>query len=532
LEYPAADQAAGVPSPKGMDRGVMAVFAGLMLGTLVSALNLTLVAPALPTIVAELGGLADYTWIPISAMLASTIVTPIAGKLSDVYGRKPLYMTGILIFTIGSALSGLAPNFWFLVFARFVQGTGMGFLLPLSQAIIGDVISPRERGKYQGVLGASFGLASIVGPAAGGFITEHLSWRWLFFVNVPIAVVTLVVIARYMHIHNERRRHSIDVWGSVTLAAGLSCLLLATVWGGVHYPWGSWQIVGLYSAAAILLLAFVWIEIRAAEPVLPLQLWKSSVFTLSNIATVGVAMSMFGAIYFLPVFVQGVIGNGVAASGAILVPMLLAMIISSILSGQLISRTGRYKAVSLAGLIVLGAGFFIMSTLDAGATNREAIEAMILIGLGLGTTMQIYVLIVQNAVSARDMAVATSTTQLSRSIGSAIGLAILGTILSQGMASAMARYLPPAALKKLELSGSSATATAVFDPSQLAHLPPAIAIGIRHALADALHPVFVAGLVIVVASFVATLFINELPLRQTAHVAAGRRPSRAETQTD
>jgi predicted MFS family arabinose efflux permease len=268
------------------------------------------------------------------------------------------------------------------------------------------------------------------------------------------------------------------------------------------------------------------------EPVLPLHLWKSSLFTLSNIATVGVAMSMFGAIYFLPVFIQGVIGNGVTASGAILVPMLLAMIISGVAGGALISRTGRYKYLLLGGLLVMAAGFFMLSTFGPGTSNRDAIEAMILIGVGLGTTMQTYILIVQNSVSGRDMAVATSTTQLSRSVGSAIGLAILGTILAQGMAGAMARYLPPAALQKLASSGSGSTATAIFDPSQLGHLPPAIAIGIRHALADALHPVFVAGLVIVAASFLATMFIRELPLRQTAHVTAGRRPALIETQAD
>src|SRR5213082_4162529 len=268
-----ATKATSAPVNAGVDRGVMAVFAGLMLGSLIASLNLTLVAPALPTIVAELGGLADYTWIPISAMLASTIVVPLAGKLSDIYGRKPLYMTGILVFAVGSALSGLAPNFWFLVFARFVQGAGMGFIMPLSQAIIGDIISPRERGKYQGMMGASFGLASIIGPAAGGLITEHWSWRWLFFVNLPIAVVTLIVIWFFMHVPNERRQHSIDVWGSVTLSLGIAGTLLATVWGGVQYPWVSWQIIGLYAASAVLLAAFVWIERRAAEPVLPLQLW-------------------------------------------------------------------------------------------------------------------------------------------------------------------------------------------------------------------------------------------------------------------
>ena len=516
-----ATRATSTTDKKGLDRGVMAVFAGLMLGSLIASLNMTLVAPALPTIVAELGGIADYSWIPISAMLASTIVVPVAGKLSDIYGRKPLYMTGIVVFAVGSALSGIAPNFWFLVFARFVQGAGMGFIMPLSQAIIGDIISPRERGKYQGMMGASFGVASIIGPAAGGFITQNFSWRWLFFVNLPFAVLTLIVVAFYMHVPNERRAHKIDVWGSVTLSLGITCALLATVWGGAQYPWGSRQIVGLYAAGAVLLVIFAWVETRAAEPVLPLRLWKSSVFTFSNIAGMGVAMSMFGAIFFLPVFVQGVIGNSVTNSGAILVPMLVAMIVTSVGSGQLISRTGRYKLPLLVGLVVMGAGFYMLSTFDVHTSNQTAIEAMVLIGLGLGVTMQTYTLVVQNSVGRHDMAVATSATQLSRSIGAAVGLAILGTILTQGMATAMPKYLPAAALAKLQAAGGS-TAGAVFDPAQLAHLPPAIAAGIRHGLADALHPVFTAGLPIIAVAFVATLLIRELPLRQTAHVTAGR----------
>src|SRR5207248_1207619 len=350
--------------------------------------------------------------------------------------------------------------------------------------------------------------------------TEHFTWRWLFFVNLPIAVLTLVVIWFFMHVPNERRPHRIDVWGSVTLSLGIAGTLLATVWGGVQYSWSSWQIIGLYAASAVLLAAFVWIERRAAEPVLPLQLWKSSIFTFSNIASVGVAMSMFGAIFFLPVFVQGVVGNSVTNSGAILVPMLVAMIVTSVLGGQLISRTGRYKALLLVGLASMGVGYYMLSTFSVSTTNQQVIVAMVLLGLGLGAAMQTYTLVVQNSVSRQDMAVATSTTQLSRSIGAAVGLAILGNILASAMTSAMPRYLPPDVVAKLQASGA-ADAGALFDPSQLAHLPPLIEIGIRHGLADALHPVFLAGIPIVAIALVATFFIREVPLRQTAHVAAG-----------
>ena len=313
----------------------------------------------------------------------------------------------------------------------------------------------------------------------------------------------------------------------MTLSLGVSAVLLATVWGGTQYAWGSWQIVSLYAAGALLLIAFAWFETRAEEPVLPLHLWKSSIFTFSNIASIGVAMTMFGTIYFLPVFVQGVIGNSVTSSGAILVPMLVAMIVTSIGSGQIISRTGRYKMPLIVGMLLMVAGYALLSLLDVHSTNQQVVIAMIVIGLGLGTSMQTYTLVVQNSVSRKDMAVATSATQLSRSIGAAIGLAVLGTILSQGMAAALPRYLPGGAAARLNLSGAS-SAGALFDPAQFAHLPSAIAIGIRHGLADALHPVFLAGVPILLVALIATLFIREVPLRQTAHVAAGRPGQAAE----
>src|SRR2546423_6285111 len=398
----------------------------------------------------------------------------------------------------------------------------MGFIMPLSQAIIGDIISTRERGKYQGVMGASFGLASIIGPAAGGFITDHFTWRWLIFVNLPIAVVTLIVIWFFMHVPNERRQHSIDVWGSATLSLGIALALLATVWGGVQFPWNSWQIIGLYGAAAALLAAFVWVEMHTPEPVLPLHLFKSRLFTFSNVASIGVAMSWFGAIFFLPVFVQGVIGNSVTNSGAILVPMLLAMIVSSVVGGQLISRTGRYKAQLLLGLALMGAGFFMLSTFSIGTTNQETIAAMVLIGLGLGMTMQTYTLVVQNSVSRADMAVAPATTQLSRSIGAAGGPAILRPILTQGPAPAVTPDLPPPAGPKLQSASDRSSAGAGFDPPHPSQPPPAIARAIRHGLADALHPVFLAGVPIIAIPLIATPFTPVVTHRPTAHAAAGK----------
>ncbi|MDQ3833429.1 MAG: MFS transporter [Actinomycetota bacterium] len=494
------------------------IFVGLMLGMLVAAVSQTIVSPAMPVIVAELGGIEHYSWIATSTLLVSAVTIPIVGKLSDMYGRRGFYIGGLVIFMAGSILAGAAQGFWWLVAARAIQGLGMGTIMPLSQTIIGDIISPRERGKYMGYLGGVFGVASIAGPLAGGWITDNFSWRWLFFINLPIGVAALLFIVAFFHLPHIPRRHSLDYVGFVTLGLGLSAVLLATSWGGTQYPWGSWQIISLYIVGVTILTGFVINENYVREPVLPLKLWKNSIFTLSNISNMAVAMTMFGAIFFIPIYAQGVIGVSVTNSGAVLIPLTTSMILVSILVGRLITRTGRYKGFLLAGTIMMGLGYYLLTRLEYGSTQTDLTIAMVVTGLGLGGVLQTYTLVVQNAISRTDLGVATSITQLSRSLGATLGTAIFGTIMASRMKSEIPKYLPSEALngsQAEQFSGGSGVG-AVLDPTALAQLPPAIAIGIREGLAAAMHTLFVAGLPILAVAFLATLFIKELPLRNVA----------------
>src|ERR671927_534616 len=428
------------------------IFVGLMLGMLVAAVSQTIVSPAMPVIVSELGGIEHYSWIATSALLVSAVTVPIIGKLSDIYGRRGFYIAGIAVFMLGSILAGAAQGFWWLVAARAVQGFGMGTIMPLSQTIIGDIISARERGRYMGYIGA------------------------------------------------------------------LVAVLLATTWGGTQYPWDSWQVVSLYAVGALVLIAFLVNEYYAPEPVLPLRLWKNSVFTLSNVSNMAVAMTMFGAIFFIPVYAQGVIGVNVTNSGAVLIPLTASMIFVSIVVGRLITRTGRYKGFMLAGLLVMGAGYFLLTRLDAGSTQTDLTLDMIVVGLGLGAVLQTYILVVQNASRREDLGVTTSTTQLSRSMGATLGTAVFGTIMANGMSTEIPKHLPPHALQgpqAAKLSDGGGVG-AILDPNALGQLPDAVATGIREGLAAAMHPVFVAGLPIIAIALVATLFIKELPLRTKA----------------
>lgn len=509
---------AGGPAsgPVAPPRNVTTVFVGLMLGMLLASISQTIVAPAMPRIVAELGGMEHYSWIAVSTLLASTVIVPIVGKLSDLFGRKAFYVGGIVVFMASSVIAALSQSFGTFIVARVVEGLGMGTMMPLSQAIIGDLIPPRERGRYQGYMGAVFGLSSVIGPLVGGYLTDHFSWRALFWINPPFALVALGFIIPFMHVPHQRRRAPIDYAGFVTLTVGLTTILLATVWGGTTYPWGSPQIIGMFVGGAAVLALFVWVESRAEEPVIPLRLWKSSIFTCANLANMAVAMGMYGAIYFIPVFVQGVIGTSITSSGAVLTPMMLALVTMSALNGQLISRTGRYKAPVLLGIVLIGAGFYLLTRMDRYTTSSQVMANMVVIGAGLGMAMQTFVLVVQNAVPREDLGVATATTQLFRSIGSSAGIAILGTIMTTGMARELARHVPAAAASMRGApAGGELNAGAVLDPATLANLPPQVVEGIREALAAALHPVFVAALPFIGVAFVAAVLIREVPLRRT-----------------
>ena len=491
------------------------VFIGLMLGMFVSSVSQMIVGPAMPRIVAELGGMEHYSWVATAAMLVSAVTVPVVGKLSDLYGRRGFYLAGLAVFMVGSVVAGFAQEFWTLVLGRGIQGLGMGTLMPLSQTIIGDIIPPRQRGKYQGIMGAVFGLSSVAGPIAGGFITDRWGWRALFFVALPVGLAALFFIARFLHLPFERREARLDVAGIITLTIGLVATLLATSLGGTTYPWGSATIISLYAVGAVALAAFVVVELRAEEPVLPLQLFASSVFTLSVLAAFGIAMVMFGAMIYIPVFAQGVIGVNATNSGLVLMPMMLGMIVLGIVAGGIVTRTGRYKGVMLTGVAIMGAGSWLLSRLDHTATQAQLTGAMVVMGIGLGMAMQLYTLVVQNSAAQRDMGVATAATQFFRNVGSTVGIAIFGTMMTSGLGQAIASHLPAQVATAMPAGGVGAAD--VLDPQALHRLPPVVVDAVRQGLAEQLHAVFFAGMPILAVVFVLTAFIRQVPLRDAVH---------------
>ncbi len=416
-------------------RATLLAFGGVMLGMLVAALNQTIISTALPVIVDDLGGFDHYSWVFTAYMLGSTVTVPIFGRLSDVYGRRPLFMLGIVLFMAGSAVAGTSGSMTQLVAGRAVQGLGAGALIPLAMAVIGDLVPPSERGKWQGLVGVVFGVSSVFGPTLGGWIVDNADWRWVFFVSMPVGLVALGVVWATLKLpRHPEAAQTVDYLGASLLTAGLSSALLATLWGGQQYPWGSTEIVGLYAAAAVFLALFALQERRARDPILPLSLFRSRTIAGASFAGFAVGVAMFGAIMFVPLFVQGALGISATDSGVTLTPLMLAMIVTSVGSGQVISRTGRYRWALLAGPVVMAAGFGLLLRLSTGATGGQVALAMIVLGLGLGLLMQNLVLVVQNAVPSRLLGVATGSTQLFRQLGAAIGVSVMGALLNHRLA--------------------------------------------------------------------------------------------------
>ncbi|MFE0648109.1 DHA2 family efflux MFS transporter permease subunit [Streptomyces sp. NPDC059534] len=505
-------QVGGPPAPgEGQShRSVLVAIGALLLGMLLAALDQTIVSTALPTIVSELGGMEHLSWVVTAYMLASTAATPLWGKLGDQYGRKKLFQAAIVLFLIGSALCGIAQNMPQLIGFRAVQGLGGGGLMVLSMAIVGDLVSPRERGKYQGLFGAVFGTTSVLGPLLGGLFTEHLSWRWVFYINLPIGIVALFVIAAVLHIPVRSTRHTIDYLGTFLIASVATCLVLVASLGGTTWAWGSPQIIGLAVLGAVLLVWFVYVERRAVEPVLPLKLFRIRTFSLVSVISFVVGFAMFGAMTYLPTFLQVVQGVSPTMSGVHMLPMVLGMLITSTASGQIVSRTGRWKVFPIAGTGLTGIGLLLLHKLTETSATWEMSICFFVFGAGLGLVMQVLVLVVQNAVSYEDLGVATSGATFFRSIGASFGVAVFGTVFTNRLTGKLNDVFAAAGQ---DLPPGTGPEQVAADPRAIATLPPELRPSVLHAYATSITDVFLYAAPVVLVAFVVAWFLKEDKLR-------------------
>lgn len=502
--------------PQALPRGrVWAIFGGLMLAMLLAALDQTIVATALPTIVSDLGGAEHLSWVVTAYLLASTATTVLWGKLGDLFGRKTLFLTCIAIFLAGSVLSGTAQTMGQLVAWRAVQGVGGGGLMVLSQAIIGDVVPPRERGRYQGLFGAVFGVSSVAGPLLGGFFVDNLDWRWVFYVNVPVGALALLAVAAVLPRIATGARPRIDYAGIVLLAAVSTAIVLLTSLGGTTWEWGSAPVWGMGALAVAGLVAFVAVERRAPEPVLPPHLFRGKVFSVAAVIGFAVGFAMFGAITYLPLYLQTVKGSTPTESGLEMTPMMLGLLVTSIGSGQLISRTGRYKVYPVLGTAVTAVGLYLLSLMDRGTTTLQAGLGMFVLGAGLGMVTQVLVIAVQNAVSYRDLGTATSGTTYFRTIGSSVGVAVFGTVFANRLASELADGVPGGA------EGACAPGVLSASTQALAGCPPEVQGWFLDAYTAALHVVFLGAVPVALLAFALTWFLPEVELRSATRGGDG-----------
>ncbi len=519
--------------PRFSRRETLLTMLGVLMVMLLASLDQTIVSTAMPRVIADLHGFDRYTWVSTAYLLTSTVMVPIYGKLSDLFGRKPIFLFGVVVFLIGSALSGASQSMNQLIAFRALQGIGAGALMPIAIAIVGDLFTPRERGKWQGVTGAVWGLSAIIGPTLGGWITQNTSWRWVFYVNLPIGIAALLVLIFLMPtLRGKAKDVSIDYVGAALLVLGTVPLLLGFTWAGSQYDWLSVQIIGLFGVALVALTSFIiyeaWLERRGGQPIIEPSLFKNSIFSVSTLITTIFGMALFGSIFFIPLYVQGVVGSSATSSGLILTPLMLTSVAGSIVSGQLVSRLGRYKWLAILGMMVSAVGVVLLVRLNVHSTNNDVLLAMLVLGVGLGMGMSLYTLIVQNALPTK-IGQSTAALTFFRQIGGTIALAAMGSVMTAAYLPAFHNALPAGILYALPAQYLTAfnNPQILLSPDALAQIQAhAMAMGpqavtmlhqiieaVKIGLTQGIHNVFLLSLGLMIVGLIATFFLKEIPLK-------------------